>query len=128
MKKFAIAALGLAAFGLAGCDSPLLHQDRPGGSDYRAGSSSSYDRGYGDRDERGRSGELRDRDSRWQDPAARSDDDLYRSRRNYWRGGRPDRNAATASSGSRLQKKRIPLRITFLPHPNEQLLRQKRTT
>lgn len=88
MKKAMVAALGLAALGLVGCDSPLLHQDRPGGSDYQPGSGSSYSRDYDrgrdyGRDDRGRSDQLRDRDSRWQDPGARSDDDLYRSRRTY---------------------------------------------
>jgi hypothetical protein len=31
-------AIGVIGLGLAGCDSDLLHQDRPGGSDYQRGS------------------------------------------------------------------------------------------
>jgi hypothetical protein len=59
--------LGMAAAGLAACDSPMFHQDRPGGSDYQGG----YYRGDGGS---GRYGE-RQRD--------REDTARYNDRRDY---------------------------------------------
>jgi hypothetical protein len=34
---FRALAIGIIGLGIAGCDSDLLHQDRPGGSDYQPG-------------------------------------------------------------------------------------------
>ena len=79
------AALGLTVLGLIGCDSDMLHQDRPGGSDYHAARSGASGRGGWDRSgEYGQSGAARERDYCAQNPGAcRGDSEPYRSRRAY---------------------------------------------
>jgi hypothetical protein len=46
-----VLAIGIIGLGVAGCEGDFLHQDRPGGSDYRPGRYSSGDY-RGDRDDR----------------------------------------------------------------------------
>jgi hypothetical protein len=83
LKRIQAAVLGLTVLGLIGCDSDMLHQDRPGGSDYNAARSGTSSRGGWDRGgDYGQSGASRERDYCGQSPGAcRGDTGPYRNRR-----------------------------------------------
>jgi hypothetical protein len=64
---FRALAIGIIGLGIAGCDSDMLHQDRPGGSDYQPG---AYRNDQGDYRGRGSASRGDEREYCYRNPEA----------------------------------------------------------